>query len=279
MVKRIIRRLPTLFLFYVLLTGIGFLAYPTISDWLLKYTAKTEIVNYKEAVKQQEKETIHAMMEEAVRYNERLGGLRSGETSIADYNDLLALTDAIGYLEIPKLGVYLPVYHGIDDEILQRGIGHLPETSLPVGGPSSHCVLSGHSGLPAARLLTDLDQMAKGDIFYIHVLDEVLAYEVDQIKTVLPNETGDIRIFPDEDYLTLLTCTPYGVNTHRLLVRGARVPYVPGQLTVEMPEKNRISPETLYLILECAAAGLLLLLTLLILLMPPRGKKKAKEQI
>lgn len=278
MVKRIIRRLPTLVLVYVLLAGIGFLSYPTVSDWLLKYTAKTEIDDYKEAVMQQEKETLHAMMEEAIRYNERLGGLRSGETSIADYDDLLALTDAIGYLEIPKLGVYLPVYHGIEDEILQRGIGHLPETSLPVGGPSSHCVLSGHSGLPAARLLTDLDQMKKGDTFYMHVLDEILAYEVDQIKTVLPDETDDIRIFPDEDYMTLLTCTPYGVNTHRLLVRGTRVPYVSGQLTVEMPDKNRIAPETLFLILKYTAGGLLLLITLLILLVPPRRKKEDKEQ-
>lgn len=275
MVKRIIRRLPALLLVYVLLTGIGFLSYPTVSDWMLKYSAKAEIVNYNETVRQEESDTLHAMMEEAIRYNERLSGLEKGEASIADYNDLLALTDAIGYLEIPKLGVFLPIYHGIEDEVLQRGIGHLPDTSLPVGGISSHCVLSGHSGLPAARLLTDLDQMTQGDVFYLHVLDEILAYEVDQIKTVLPDETSDIRIFPEEDYVTLLTCTPYGINTHRLLVRGTRVPYVPGQITVEMPEKNALSPETVFLILKAAAGGLLLLITLLILLTPSRKKKNS----
>ena len=225
MKNRVKARLPLLFIFYVLMAGIGILTYPMLSDWISVYTAKIEIADYTAALEKEDTSEIEAMLKKAQDYNKALS--EGDEESVASYDELLAVTDAIGYLEIPKINVYMPIYHGIDTEVLERGIGHMPDTSLPVGGISTHCVLSGHTGLPAAKILTDLDQMKEGDLFYIHVLNETLAYKVDQIKVVLPEETDDIRIVPGKDYVTLLTCTPYGVNSHRLLVRGERTEYVP----------------------------------------------------
>ena len=149
------------------------------------------------------------------------------EAAAEGYNDLLdiARDGILCYVTIPKLDVCLPVYHGTSDAVLELGLGHLLGTSLPIGGSSSHSVLTGHSGLASQRLLSDLDQLEPGDVFYIEVLDKTLAYEVDQMKTVLPYETEDLQIIPGQDYCTLVTCTPFGVNTHRLLVRGIRIPY------------------------------------------------------
>lgn len=240
-----------------LLIGAGAAGYPLIRNVILEYQAAGEIEKYEEALQQQESEQLNEMLAQARVYNASLvdggdtgseeaaaqtndsaGGEIAAQTndsadketaaqanavSVVAYDDLLAVTDAIGYLEIPKLNIYLPVYHGLEEETLQKGIGHIPETSLPIGGESTHCVLSGHSGLPAARLLTELDQMEEGDRFYIHVLDETLVYEVDQIAVVLPEDSSLVQIEEGKDYVTLLTCTPYGVNTHRLLVRGERV--------------------------------------------------------
>lgn len=274
--KRVIGRLPYLIGFLMLAAGLGFLSYPTVSDWMFQYSAKAEITGYVRTIQDEDAAQLEKARREAVRYNARLSGEDTDgqEPAVVSYNDLLAVTEAIGYLEIPKLGLYLPIYHGIEDEILKRGIGHLPETSLPVGGSSTHCVLSGHSGLPAARLLTDLDQVEEGDVFYLHVLEDTLAYEVDQIKIVLPNETDDIRIVPGEDYVTLLTCTPYGVNTHRLLVRGTRIPYTPTEITIQTSDPDRIPPQTLFLILKAGGTAVMLLAVLLILFAPAGRKKK-----
>ncbi|MBQ7370463.1 MAG: class C sortase [Blautia sp.] len=275
--KRVISRLPYLIGLLLLLTGLGFIAYPTVSDWMFRYSAKAEIVNYDQKIQSADGTQLEKVRQEAIRYNAQLSGEGTDTEdgpAVVSYNDLLAVTEAIGYLEIPKLGLYLPIFHGIEDEILKRGIGHLPETSLPVGGTSTHCVLSGHSGLPAAKLLTDLDQVGEGDVFNLHVLDETLAYEVDQIKVVLPTETDDIRIVPGEDYVTLLTCTPYGVNTHRLLVRGTRVPYVPTDITIQTSDNGMIPPQRLFLYLGAAAVMILLLLILIILFAPSGRKKK-----
>lgn len=150
--------------------------------------------------------------------------MQSEELDNNDYNIILNATadGVMAYLEIPSINVMLPIYHGVDNGELLKGIGHLPETSLPVGGESTHTVLAGHSGMSNARLLTDLPKIKEGDIFYIHVYGRTLTYTVDQIKTVLPTDTSDLTIIPGEDYVTLVTCTPYGVNTHRLLVRGTR---------------------------------------------------------
>ena len=193
--------------------------------------------------------------------------------SLADYNDLLAVTDAIGYLEIPKLDVYLPIYHGTGEETLEHGVGHMENSSLPVGGASTHCVLSGHSGLPSGKLLTGLDRMEEGDLFRLHVLDETLAYRVDQLLTVLPDETDAIQIEEGKDYVTLLTCVPYGVNSHRLLVRGVRTEDTPSQqMSLQAKEQEAVkkpgglSADTLR-ILAVAGAVLAALLILLILLL------------
>lgn len=215
------------------------------------------------------------MYERAQQYNE---ALYQGEAvSVAGYGDLLAVTDAIGYLEIPKLNVYLPIYHGLEEETLQKGIGHIPETSLPVGGASTHCVLSGHSGLPAARLLTGLDEMKEGDRFYLHVLDQTLAYEVNQVTVVLPEETEQIRIAEGKDYVTLQTCTPYGVNTHRLLVRGERTLYMPQAVSVRAAQEEKTEetgiPIQMVLWIVTAAAAVLVLIVAVFILMKEIRKK------
>lgn len=271
------KRKPLLLLagLFLVLCGVVAAGYPLAADLLFSRQAKKEIEDYKEAVLHEESGKLQDMYERAQQYNE---ALYQGEAvSVAGYGDLLAVTDAIGYLEIPKLNVYLPIYHGLEEETLQKGIGHIPETSLPVGGASTHCVLSGHSGLPAARLLTGLDEMKEGDRFYLHVLDQTLAYEVNQVTVVLPEETEQIRIAEGKDYVTLQTCTPYGVNTHRLLVRGERTLYVPQAVSVraaqeEKTEKTGI-PIQMVLWIVTAAAALLVLIVAVFILMKEIRKK------
>lgn len=279
------KRLLYLAAFLVFIASLCVLGYPRASDWLYRYAAWAEIEDYDEAVAGKDQGQIENIRQEAVSYNALLGG--EGNTSegvsLASYKDLLAVTDAIGYLEIPKLSVYLPIYHGLEDATLEKGIGHMPDSSLPVGGESTHCVLSGHSGLPAAKLLTDLDRMEEGDIFYLHVLDEVLAYEVDQIQTVLPEDSSALAIEKGKDYVTLLTCTPYGINTHRLLVRGERTEYSPKALSLEASEKNQsagkngMPPKLLVICGAAAVCGAVILIILLILFLPERERQKKKE--
>ena len=149
---------------------------------------------------------------------------RDGNADTGEYDSLLNVTPAgvMGYVEIPSIGVFLPIYHGVSNDILMKGVGHLPETSMPVGGPSTHAVLAGHSGMSGARLFTDLPKLKSGDMFYIHVYDRELTYTVDQVKRVAPTDTSALQIVDGEDYVTLVTCVPVGVNSHRLLVRGKR---------------------------------------------------------
>lgn len=266
--------LPLLTGLFLILCGVAAAGYPLVSDLIFAQQAKAEIKDYNQAVSQEESGKLQNMYTEAQQYNR---ALYSGEAvSVADYDDLLAVTDAIGYLEIPKLNIYLPIYHGLEDEVLQKGIGHIPETSLPVGGESSHCVLSGHNGLPAARLLTGLDEMEAGDRFYLHVLDQTLAYEVDQITVVLPNETDEIRIVEGKDYVTLLTCTPYGVNTHRLLVRGERTSYTPQAVSVRVAQSEEITgiPMQVMIWIAAVAAALLILIVAVVILIKERRDSK-----
>lgn len=220
------------------LLGLGITLYPAVSNYLLEKNQSTAMQGYIEEQEKVPDEVSECLKQEAREYNEKL---REGTVVLTDPFDPEALkyiTDEyeemlnpdgdglMGYLEIPSIKVYLPVYHGTSDGVLQAGVGHLGNTSLPVGGENTHAVLSGHTGLPNARLLTDLDKLQEHDQFYLHVLDEVLAYEVDQIKVVEPDNISDIFIEDGKDYVTLVTCTPYGINSHRLLVRGTRVPYV-----------------------------------------------------
>ena len=273
------KRLPLVVIFLILVAGLSVMGYPLVSDWLSVYTAKVEIADYTTAVEEEDSTQLDAMWTQAEEYNQSLNS--ATKTSVVSYENLLSVTDAIGYLEIPKIGVYMPIYHGIDTEVLEKGIGHMPGTSLPVGGKSTHCVLSGHTGLPAAKILTDLDKMKEGDLFYLHVLGRVLAYKVDQIKVVLPEETDDIKITEGKDYVTLLTCTPYGINTHRLLVRGERTDYVPDAVSVETPgnmqKKDMIPASTIMKFGIAGAAVIVVVVVLLILFLPGKAQKKRKD--
>ena len=225
------------------LAGLAVLLYPSFSDLWNQRRQESMIGTYVETVAQLTKEDHSALRQAAQEYNAGLDGTFH-DAFIADrigqddpYWSLLdpAGSGVMGYIEIPKISVRLPVYHGAGEDALQRGIGHLAGTSLPVGGAGTHCVLSGHRGLPTALLFTDLDRLISGDRFYLHVLDETLAYEVDRIAVVEPTEVSDLLPESGADYVTLVTCTPYGVNTHRLLVRGHRVPYVPEETPVITP--------------------------------------------
>ena len=207
--------------------GILILLYPAVSDYINTKHSTRVINTYIDIVRDTHTDRLMEIKQQAVNYNRKL--YREPEAFykpqlVAGYEDILDVsgTGIMGYISIEKIGVELPIYHGVDQEVLQVGVGHLPGSSLPVGGESTHAVLSGHRGLPSAKLFTDLDELAVGDIFTISVCDEQLTYRVDQIKIVLPAETDELKITEGKDYCTLLTCTPYGINSHRLLVRGVR---------------------------------------------------------
>lgn len=196
-----------------------------------------------------DQEQIDAAKEAVRKYNEQLNAAveasaMQGEDGIS-YLDLVDVGESIGFIEIPKIDVYLPIYSGTGEDVLQKGVGHLAESSYPIGGTSTHSVLTGHRGLPSAVLFTDLDKLEEGDVFYLHVLDEVLAYKVDQIKVVLPEETQDIGIVEGKDYCTLVTCTPYAINTHRLLVRGERTEYIPPEELAEQNAVHEVQSQTI----------------------------------
>ena len=237
--------LSTVILVLILILGLGIMAYPTVSDWWNSFHATRAIASYSAAVEKTDHDELQAMLEAAREYNESLlykeNPYVMDEEDLARYNSLLDLsgTGIIGYVEIKSIGVYIPVYHGVGESVLQIAVGHIDWTSLPVGGENTHAVLSGHRGLPSARLFTDLDQMKEGDLFTITVLNQQISYQVDQIRIVEPADMSELGIIPGGDYCTLVTCTPYGVNTHRLLVRGHRVANEGGELVVA-PEAFRI---------------------------------------
>ena len=277
------RRLPLVGIFLLLMIGITVFMYPIVGMWYTEYTSKIIINEYDQAVRQMDDEEIKTLEKQAADYNEAARNNRSDISSV-DYSKLLRVAQAIGYIEIPKIKVYYPIFHGMSDEILQKGIGHLEGTALPVGGESTHCVLAGHTGLPSSKLFTDIDQLRAGDSFYIHVLNKVLKYEVDQMKTVLPYQNDDIRIVEGQDYITLVTCTPYGINSHRLLVRGKRVPYETKTMETEKewPIINNdivtIPARTIIWYSSTGLIGFVILGMIIILIFPSfRHKKKTKE--
>ena len=222
-------RKSTVIAVIVLVAGIGIILYPTVSDWLNSYHQSRAIVNYVVAVEETDSAAIQALLDEAHAYNERLATKSNRhimtDEEKAEYESLLDLTGTgvMGYVQIQRINVDYPIYHGMNEGVLQVAIGHLEGSSLPVGGESTHAVISGHRGLPRARLFTDLDKLVEGDTFTITVLDQTITYEVDQIRIVLPEDLSNLEIEPGKDYCTLVTCTPYGINTHRLLVRGHRI--------------------------------------------------------
>lgn len=238
-----------------LLFAIGLLVtvYPFISNYLYENRQDGVIQSYKQAVSQSNQTALEEFWQEAWDYNKSLleGGVALTDPFTPDalmdptaepYASLLNVNGdgVMGYLEIPKIQVYLAVYHGTTEEVLQKGIGHLESTSLPVGGQGSHVVVSGHTGLSDKKLFTDLTELEAGDVFYLHILNEILAYQVDQIKVVEPSDTSDLLLDAQHDYVTLVTCTPYGVNTHRLLVRGTRIAYEEAE-KMQKTEQNQPS--------------------------------------
>ena len=211
------RKILTILALLLGLAGLGVLLYPSVSNWMEQAKQRRQIAAYQEAQAQMEQKKRAALLAEV----EKEALLIDGKS----YDELLLAEDSgvMGYLEIEKIKLKLPIYHGVSEEALESGVGHLEGTSLPVGGETTHAILFGHRGLPSAKLFTDLDQLEAGDTFQITVLDRVLVYEVTQTEVVLPEELNDLTVESGKDQVTLVTCTPYGVNSHRLLIHGERV--------------------------------------------------------
>ena len=219
----------TVLLVVIILAGLSLLLYPSISNYWNSMHATQAIANYVEAVANMDSEQYQRLLTSARAYNEALAqgaGIHElNDEERAVYREQLDVmgTGIMGYIEIKKINCFLPIYHGTSDSVLASAIGHIEGTSLPIGGETTHAVLSGHRGLPSAKLFTDLDKMVIGDTFVVQVLNETMTYEVDQIRIVLPSQVSELQLIPRRDYCTLVTCTPYGINTHRMLVRGHRV--------------------------------------------------------
>ena len=267
----------TIALLAILLIGLSLLLYPTVSDYWNSFTQSRAVATYAEQLKNLDDTQYDLLWSNAQAYNYDLAGMPKGmalpESMEGRYYEQLAIDDSgmMGLVEIPSIGVNLPIYHGTSDAVLQVAIGHLDWTSLPIGGEGSHCVISGHRGLPSAKLFTHLDQVQEGDVFMLQVLDEVLTYEVDQILIVEPHEVEPLFIDPHEDYCTLVTCTPYGVNSHRLLVRGSRIENLEEAKTIRITaDAMQIDP----MIVAPMVAIPILLVLLVKLMFPKKGKKK-----
>ncbi len=221
-------KLPTIILCIILLAGVCIMAYPTVSDlWNARHATRS-IASYIEQVDNTSQAMKEELLQEADDYNRTLDlgvHFKLDEEAYARYESVLDITGTgiMGYVQIPSIHVNLPVYHGTDEAVLQIAAGHIAGSSLPTGGAGTHAVISGHRGLPSARLFTDLDRLVEGDIFMVTVLDRVCTYQIDQIHIVFPEEIADLAIEEGKDYMTLVTCTPYGINTHRMLIRGHRI--------------------------------------------------------
>lgn len=219
----------------LILGGLVIFLYPTVSNYLAEKNQVEIIREYEEMIVQIDENQINEEMQKAKTYNENLSGepvhdpfvAGSGYALPENYTEVLNLSEdgVMAYIEIPKISVYLPIYHGTSNEVLEKGVGHIQSTSIPIGGISTHSVLTGHTGLPSAELFTRLDELDIGDIFYIHVLNEVLTYKIYETKVILPDDIDELQITSGKDLITLVTCTPYGVNTHRLLVKAERTEY------------------------------------------------------
>lgn len=254
----------------VFLAGLFLLLYPSVSNYWNSFHQSQAVARYAKKVAELGQEKYEEIWEEAKAYNQSLAEQNSNyaltEEQKQEYEKILDVSGLgiMGCVEIPKIGCTLPIYHGTAASVLQSGAGHLEWSSLPVGGTDTHCVLSGHRGLPSAKMFTDLDKLTEGDIFMLRVLDEVLTYEVDKILIVEPQEMSSLSIVEGEDYCTLVTCTPYGINTHRLLVRGHRINPAEDLKSIRVTaDAVRIEP---LLVLPIAAIPIILLLLLLVLL-------------
>ena len=277
------KHLSTLLLLFISAVGLGLILYPTISDYINSLHSSRAIASYLDQVENMGTQDKQIFWDNAVAYNKSLlhrpNHYILTEEQKTQYEQLLNVSGngIMGYIVVEHLNISLPIYHGTDDAVLQTAVGHLDWTSLPVGGENTHCVLSGHRGLPSAKLFTDLAQMQEGDLFMLQVLDETLTYEVDQILIVEPDEVEDLLIVPGMDYCTLLTCTPYGVNSHRLMVRGYRVE----TQDKEVAKVVRITAEAVQIDNKLVAVLLatpLLLLILLFTMIRDHFRKKRRRK-
>ena len=276
------KHISTIFIILIFLVGLGFISYPTVSNLWNQAHQSRAIATYSKQVEKLDDSENKKMLKAARKYNKSLlkksDHWKLSKKDKKKYESLLDVsgTGIMGYIEVPKIACSLPIYHGTDEGALQIAIGHLEGSSLPVGGKSTHCVLSGHRGLPSARLFTDLDQMEEGDIFILNILGRKLAYEVDQIRVVLPEEMSDLEIEEGKDLCTLVTCTPYGINTHRLLVRGHRTEYV--EKKVEEEQKEVQTKKTDIRLMIAGGAGVLILLIIIIVIVIKRRRKRRNQQ-
>ncbi len=273
--------ISTIILVIILLTGVAILLYPSVSDWWNSMHATRAIAGYVTAVEDMSAQEREDMLRAARIYNDKLPNgvdFDLTEEEYAEYESLLDITGTgiMGYVQISAIGVNLPVYHSVDESVLQIAVGHIPGSSLPVGGERTHAVLSGHRGLPSAKLFSDLDQMVEGDTFTVNILDQTITYMVDQIRIVLPEETEELAIRDGKDYCTLVTCTPYGVNTHRMLVRGRRIDNIAGEVVV-VSEAVRIPN---YVVAPAIGIPLLFLILLIMLIYYRRlGPRKTEAEL
>lgn len=278
-----------IFFALVFLAGAGVFLYPTVSDMWNQYRNVRLISRYDEAVTDLSDNEYEKLWNEAKEYNAEhpvnsivdAFGEKDDYVLTQPYDQVLDPNGEglMGSIEIPKINAKLAIYHGLSKTVLEKGVGHVEGTSLPVGGKSTHAVLAAHRGLPSAKLFTDLDQMKKGDIFILHILGKNLAYKVDQIRTVLPEETGELDIVEGEDHVTLVTCTPYGVNTHRLLVRGIRTKYAEGEIRNDKTISHRLAVTDPRKVLAGGFAVLIVLILLIYLSVRYRDKKRRLRQL
>ena len=278
------RRLTAILLTLGFLVGVCILLYPAFSDYWNSKTQSHAITNYESVLENLKPEDYTAIFEQAHAYNRALYETDFpllNYSKVPGYYDALRLVEneMIGYIKIDRIGVELPIYHGTSSEVLNKGVGHLEGSSLPVGGENTHCVMSAHRGLPSAKLFTDLDRLEKGDTFQIIVLDRVLTYQVDFIKVIEPTNISDLQIIEGGDYCTLFTCTPYGINTHRLLVRGVRIETIKEKPVIYVSnEAFQLEP---LLVTPAVAAPMLLVLLIHLLVKyrePPQKKQQTKKE-
>lgn len=272
------KHLPTIIVIVIFICGLSLFLYPTISNIYNEYLNKQLIGDYKETFENIKPHEFDKALKDAQNYRDNMNNPEKLEELNLTYENVLNLADngIMGYIEIPKISVSLVIYHSIEENVLQKGIGHVPQSSLPIGGESTHCVLAGHTGLPSAKLLTNIDHLKIGDTFYLHVLNEVLEYQIDDVSVVEPDEVSRLNVISGKDCVTLVTCTPYGVNSHRLLVRGVRVQQGENLGSDDSAVRNEIFNIEMKYLITFALIGLVII-TVAVYKLISIGKKRKQK--
>ncbi len=277
-------RIPIIIFIIFIIIGMLIMLYPVICNFINSRSSQSVIKSYSTSISSYDKSRYDALMQAAMDYNSKLSGttvvdaFSSGDDDESqEYNNILNISDTgiMGYIEIPKIDVKIPIYHGTSTKVLQKGAGHLKDSSFPIGGASTHAILAGHRGLPTSRLFTDLNQLKVGDLFYIYILDKTLAYQVDKVQIVEPSNVEPLRLQEGKDYVTLVTCTPYAVNTHRLLVRGTRVEYKK-EVLENIHVENKASTADIIFYVGLAVA---LIIIIIVIIISRKTKKKSTKNI